>query len=43
MGEVRLVILYHELWVGVVMGSKFFTIKFMNRIGLGSGSISIHF
>jgi hypothetical protein len=29
--------------VGVVMGSKFYTIKFNDRIRLGSGSISIYF
>jgi hypothetical protein len=29
--------------LGVVMGSKLYTIKFKDRIGLGSGSISIHF
>jgi hypothetical protein len=30
-------------YTGVTMGSKFYTIKFKNRIRLGSGSISIHF
>jgi hypothetical protein len=29
--------------IGVTMGSKFYTIKFKDRIGLGSGSIPIHF
>jgi hypothetical protein len=29
--------------VGVVMGSKFYTIKFKDQIRLASGSISIHF
>jgi hypothetical protein len=30
-----------HLWV--TMGSKFYTIRFKNRIGLGSDPISIHF
>jgi hypothetical protein len=29
--------------LGVVMGSKFYTKKFKDQIGLGSDSISIHF
>jgi hypothetical protein len=29
--------------LGVTMGSQFYTIRFKDRIGLGSGSISIHF
>jgi hypothetical protein len=29
--------------IGVVMDSRFYPIKFKDRIGLGSDSISIHF
>jgi hypothetical protein len=32
-----------QLQLRVVMGSKFYTIKFKDRMGLGWGSISIHF
>jgi hypothetical protein len=32
-----------ELYIGVTMCSKFYIIRFKDRIGLGSGSISIHF
>jgi hypothetical protein len=32
-----------KLDLGVTIGSKFYTIKFKDRIGLGSDSISIHF
>jgi hypothetical protein len=31
------------LMVEVTMGSKFYTIRFKDRIGLGSGPIPIHF
>jgi hypothetical protein len=31
------------LLIGVTISSKFYTIKFKDRVGLGSGSISIHF
>jgi hypothetical protein len=31
------------LYLGVTMGSKFYTIRFKDRIGLGSGPIYIHF
>jgi hypothetical protein len=30
-------------WVGVVMGPRFYTTNFKDRIGLGSGPILIHF
>jgi hypothetical protein len=29
--------------LGVVIGSKFYTIKFKDRVGFGSSSISIYF
>ena len=33
-----------HIWqLGVTMASKFYTIRFKDRIGLGSDSISIHF
>jgi hypothetical protein len=31
------------LCIGVVMGSRFYTTKFKDQIGLGSSSIPIHF
>ena len=32
-----------DVWLGLTMGYKFCTIRFKDRIGLGSGSIAIHF
>ena len=32
-----------EPGVGLTMGLKFYTIKLKDRIGLGSGFVSIHF
>jgi hypothetical protein len=34
---------YSELQLGMVMGTKFYTIKFKDRIILGSDCISIYF
>jgi hypothetical protein len=34
---------FEKAQVGVVMGYKLYTANFKDRIGLGSGSILIHF
>jgi hypothetical protein len=34
---------FRGVWIEVVIGSKFYTTKFKDRIGLGSDSIPIHF
>jgi hypothetical protein len=39
----KLVFSVTHVRLGVVMGSRFYTTNFKDRIGLGSGPIPIHF